>query len=410
MATLNPRLAKARASQEAYFIWEGRDKTGRVVRGEMRAVSSTEAVATLRRQGILAHKVKKRRVSSGQAIKQKDIAVFTRQLCAMISAGVPLLQAVDVVARGHPNRRMMRMLNEVRMDIETGTSLSEALRKHRNHFDSLYCNLVEAGEAGGVLETMLQRLAVYQERTMALKNKVRSALMYPTVLVVVSIAVLAVIMTLVIPSFKNAFQSFGAELPAPTLIVMAVSDFVVAHWLALLVGLGGGVYLFFALWRRSVTMQKLMDRLLLKLPVFGSVILKATIARWTRTLSTLSAAGVPLVEALGSVGGASGNVVFAEATEAIRREVRTGTSLTAAMQGTGVFTPMVLQVTAIGEESGSLDHMLGKAAEFYEEEVEETVKGLSSLLEPFIMVVLGVTIGSIMIAMYLPIFKLGSVI
>jgi type IV pilus assembly protein PilC len=376
----------------------------------MRALSSTAAVDTLRRQGILALKVKKRRVSSGQAIKQKDIAVFTRQLCAMMSAGVPLLQAVDVVARGHPNRRMMRMLNEVRMDIETGSSLSAALRKQRNQFDSLYCNLVEAGETGGVLETMLERLAVYQERTMALKNKVRSALMYPSVLVAVSIAVLAVIMTLVIPTFKSAFESFGAELPAPTRLVMAISDFVVANWLTLLVGTVGSVYAFFALWRRSVTMQKVMDRLLLKLPVFGSVIEKATIARWTRTLSTLSAAGVPLVEALGSVGGASGNTVFAEATEVIRREVRTGTRLTTAMQGTGVFTPMVLQVTAIGEESGSLDHMLGKAAEFYEEEVEETIKGLSSLLEPFIMVVLGLTIGGIMVAMYLPIFKLGSVI
>lgn len=410
MATLNPRLAKARASQEAYFIWEGRDKIGKLVRGEMRALSSTAAVDTLRRQGIVALKIKKRRVSSGKAIKQKDIAVFTRQLCAMMAAGVPLLQAVDVVARGHPNRRMMRMLNEVRMDIETGTSLSAALRKQRNQFDSLYCNLVEAGETGGVLETMLERLAVYQERTMALKNKVRSALMYPSVLVVVSTAVLAVIMTLVIPTFKSAFQSFGAELPAPTRMVMAISDFVVANWLTLLVGSVGSVYLFFAAWRRSVTMQKVMDRLLLKLPVFGSVIEKATIARWTRTLSTLSAAGVPLVEALGSVGGASGNTVFAEATEVIRREVRTGTSLTTAMQGTGVFTPMVLQVTAIGEESGSLDHMLGKAAEFYEEEVEETIKGLSSLLEPFIMVVLGLTIGAIMVAMYLPIFKLGSVI
>jgi type IV pilus assembly protein PilC len=305
---------------------------------------------------------------------------------------------------------MMRMLNEVRMDIETGSSLSAALRKQRNQFDSLYCNLVEAGETGGVLETMLERLAVYQERTMALKNKVRSALMYPSVLVAVSIAVLAVIMTLVIPTFKSAFESFGAELPAPTRLVMAISDFVVANWLTLLVGTVGSVYAFFALWRRSVTMQKVMDRLLLKLPVFGSVIEKATIARWTRTLSTLSAAGVPLVEALGSVGGASGNTVFAEATEVIRREVRTGTRLTTAMQGTGVFTPMVLQVTAIGEESGSLDHMLGKAAEFYEEEVEETIKGLSSLLEPFIMVVLGLTIGGIMVAMYLPIFKLGSVI
>jgi type IV pilus assembly protein PilC len=392
MATLNPRLAKARASQESYFAWEGRDKNGKLVRGEMRAISSTVAVSALRRQGILAHKVRKRSARGGRSIKQKDIAIFTRQLCAMMSAGVPLLQAFDVVARGHPNPRMMRMLNEVRMDIETGTSLSASLRKQRAHFDSLYCNLVAAGEAGGVLEAMLERLAVYQERTMALKAKIRSAMMYPVVLVVVSVVVLAVIMTLVIPSFKNA------------------SDFFVAHWLTLLVGMGGSVYLFFALWRRSEKMQMVMDRLLLKVPVFGSLIEKATIARWTRTLSTLSAAGVPLVEALQSVGGASGNAVFAQATDAIQREVRTGTSLTTAMQGTGVFTPMVLQVTAIGEESGSLDHMLGKAAEFYEDEVEEMIKGLTSLMEPFIMVVLGLTIGSIMIAMYLPIFKLGSVV
>jgi type IV pilus assembly protein PilC len=410
MASLNPRLAKARASREGFFAWEGRDKNGKLVRGEMRAVSSTVAVSALRRQGILAHKVRKRSVSGGRAIKQKDIAIFTRQLCAMMSAGVPLLQAFDVVARGHPNPRMMRMLNEVRMDIETGTSLSAALRKQRRYFDALYCNLVAAGEAGGVLEAMLERLAVYQERTMALKAKIRSAMMYPVVLVVVSVAVLAVIMTLVIPSFKNAFKSFGAELPAPTLAVMAASDFFVAHWLTLLVGLGGSVYLFFALWRRSEKMQMVMDRLLLKVPVFGGLIEKATIARWTRTLSTLSAAGVPLVEALQSVGGASGNAVFAQATDAIQREVRTGTSLTTAMQGTGVFTPMVLQVTAIGEESGSLDHMLGKAAEFYEEEVEEMIKGLTSLMEPLIMVVLGLTIGSVMIAMYLPIFKLGSVV
>jgi type IV pilus assembly protein PilC len=367
------------------------------------------AVSALRRQGILAHKVKKRSVSGGRSIQQKDIAIFTRQLCAMMSAGVPLLQAFDVVARGHPNPRMMRMLNEVRMDIETGTSLSSALRKHPRHFDPLYCNLVEAGEVGGVLEAMLDRLAIYQERTMALKGKVRSALMYPTVLLVVSFVVLAVIMTLVIPSFKDAFKSYGAELPAPTLMVMAASDFFVANWVTLFAGVAGSIYLFLSLWRRSAKMQMAMDRLLLKIPVFGGLIEKATIARWTRTLSTLSAAGVPLVEALQSVGGASGNAVFAQATEAIQREVSTGTGLTTAMQGTGVFTPMVLQVTAIGEESGSLDHMLGKAAEFYEEEVEEMIKGLSSLMEPFIMVVLGLIIGAIMVSMYLPIFKLGQV-
>ena len=409
MATLNSRLAKVKASQEAYFAWEGRDKNGKLVRGEMRAVSTTVAVSALRRQGILAHKVKKRSVSGGRSIQQKDIAIFTRQLCAMMSAGVPLLQAFDVVARGHPNPRMMRMLNEVRMDIETGTSLSAALRKHPRHFDPLYCNLVEAGEVGGVLEAMLDRLAIYQERTMALKGKVRSALMYPTVLLVVSFVVLAVIMTLVIPSFKDAFKSYGAELPAPTLMVMAASDFFVANWVTLFAGVAGSIYLFLNLWRRSTKMQMAMDRLLLKIPVFGGLIEKATIARWTRTLSTLSAAGVPLVEALQSVGGASGNAVFAQATEAIQREVSTGTGLTTAMQGTGVFTPMVLQVTAIGEESGALDHMLGKAAEFYEEEVEEMIKGLSSLMEPFIMVVLGLIIGAIMVSMYLPIFKLGQV-
>jgi type IV pilus assembly protein PilC len=409
MATLNSRLAKTKASQEAYFAWEGRDKNGKLVRGEMRAVSNSVAVSALRRQGILAHKVKKRSVNGGRSIQQKDIAIFTRQLCAMTSAGVPLLQSFDVVARGHPNPRMMRMLNEVRMDIETGTSLSSSLRKHPRHFDLLYCNLVEAGEVGGVLEAMLDRLAIYQERTMALKGKVRSAMMYPTVLLVVSVVVLAVIMTLVIPSFKDAFKSYGAELPGPTLMVMAASDFFVANWLTLFAGVAGSIYLFFSLWRRSVKMQMIMDRLLLQAPVFGGLIEKASIARWTRTLSTLSAAGVPLVEALQSAGGASGNAVFAQASDIIQREVRTGTGLTTAMQGTGVFTPMVLQVTAIGEESGSLDHMLGKAAEFYEEEVEEMIKGLSSLIEPFMMVALGLIIGAIMISMYLPIFKLGQV-
>lgn len=409
MATLNSRLAKAKAAQEAYFAWEGRDKNGKLLRGEIRAVSNNVAASALRRQGILAHKIKKRRASGGRSIQQKDIAVFTRQLCAMMSAGVPLLQAMDVVARGHPNPRMMRLLNEVRMEVETGTSLSGAFRKHPRHFDALYCNLVEAGEVGGVLEGMLERLALYQERTLALKGKVRSAMMYPMVLSVVSVVVLAVIMTMVIPSFKEAFKSYGAELPGPTLMVMAVSDFFVAHWVALLVSLAGSSYLFMAMWRRSARMQMVMDRLLLRVPVFGGLIEKATIARWTRTLSTLSAAGVPLVEALQSVGGASGNAVFAKATETIQREVRTGTGLTTAMQGTGVFTPMVLQVTAIGEESGSLDHMLGKAAEFYEDEVEETIKGLSTLMEPFIMVVLGLVIGTVMVSMYLPIFKLGQV-
>ena len=410
MATLNTRLAKAKAANEAYFAWEGKDKTGKLVRGEMRAVSDTVVNSMLRRQGILVTKLKKRSTAGGKAIQQKDIAVFTRQLAAMMSAGVPLLQAFDIVARGHPNPRMMRLLNEVRTDVETGTSLSAAFRKHPMHFDALYCNLVEAGEVGGILEALLDRLAIYQEKTLAIKAKIKSALMYPTAVVIVAFIVLAIIMTFVIPSFKETFKSFGADLPAPTLAVMAMSDFVVSNWIVLFGGIGGGVYFFFESWKRSEKMQMTMDRLLLRAPVFGSLIEKSAIARWTRTLSTMSAAGVPLVEALDSVGGASGNAVFAIATDKIQREVQTGTGLTTAMQGTGVFTPMVLQMAAIGEESGSLDHMLGKAAEFYEDEVDEMVKGLSSLMEPFIIVFLGTIIGGIVISMYLPIFKIGQVV
>ena len=410
MATLNDRLSKAKIAKETYFAWEGKDKAGKLVRGEVRAVSETVVNSMLRRQGILVIKLKKRSTAGGKAIQQKDIAVFTRQLAAMMSAGVPLLQAFDIVARGHPNPRMMRLLNEIRTDVETGTSLSAAFRKHPLHFDALYCNLVEAGEVGGILEALLDRLAIYQEKTLAIKSKIKSALMYPTVVVIAAFVVIAIIMTFVIPSFKETFKSFGAELPLPTLIVMAMSDFVVANWIVLFGGIGGGVYFFLESWKRSEKMQMVMDRLLLKAPVFGSLIEKSAIARWTRTLSTMSAAGVPLVEALDSVGGASGNAVFATATDKIQKEVQTGTGLTTAMTGTGVFTPMVLQMTSIGEESGSLDHMLGKAAEFYEDEVDEMVKGLSSLMEPFIILFLGSLIGGIVIAMYLPIFKIGQIV
>lgn len=410
MATLNDRLSKAKIAKETYFAWEGKDKAGKLVRGEVRAVSETVVNSMLRRQGILVIKLKKRSTAGGKAIQQKDIAVFTRQLAAMMSAGVPLLQAFDIVARGHPNPRMMRLLNEIRTDVETGTSLSAAFRKHPLHFDALYCNLVEAGEVGGILEALLDRLAIYQEKTLAIKAKIKSALMYPTVVVIAAFVVIAIIMTFVIPSFKETFKSFGAELPLPTLIVMAMSDFVVANWIVIFGGIGGGVYFFLESWKRSEKMQMVMDRLLLKAPVFGSLIEKSAIARWTRTLSTMSAAGVPLVEALDSVGGASGNAVFATATDKIQKEVQTGTGLTTAMTGTGVFTPMVLQMTSIGEESGSLDHMLGKAAEFYEDEVDEMVKGLSSLMEPFIIVFLGSLIGGIVVAMYLPIFKIGQIV
>jgi type IV pilus assembly protein PilC len=364
----------------------------------------------LRRQGVLVTKVKKRRMSGGKAIKQKDIAVFTRQLATMMKAGVPLLQAFDIVARGSPNPKLTRLLNDIRADVETGTSLSAAFRKHPMYFNALYCNLVEAGEAGGILEALLERLALYEEKTLALKQKIKSALIYPIAVLVVAFVVLSVIMIFVIPAFKDVFTSFGADLPAPTLAVIAMSEFFVAYWYIIFGVLIGGTYFFLQSWKRSEKMQKFMDRLLLKIPVFGDLIYKSVVARWTRTLATMFAAGVPLVEALDSVGGASGNAVFAEATEKIQKDVSTGSALTTSMQATGVFPNMVLQMSAIGEESGSLDHMLGKAAEFYEEEVDEMVKGLSSLMEPFIIVVLGVLIGGIVVSMYLPIFKLGSVV
>ncbi|MDL2338902.1 MAG: type II secretion system F family protein [Pseudomonadota bacterium] len=402
--------AAAKSIKDIVFEYEGKDKNGKIVRGEMRAGGEAMVSASLRRQGILTTKIKKRRMSGGRSIKQKDIAIFTRQLSTMMRAGVPLIQSFDIVARGSPNPRLTKLLTDIRSDVETGTSLSSAFRKHPLFFDALYCNLVEAGEAGGILEALLDRLAVYQEKTMAIKNKIKSALIYPIAVLIVAFVVLAVIMIFVIPAFKDVFTSFGADLPAPTLVVIAMSEFFVKYWWAIFGFLGGGTYFFLESWKRSEKMQKAMDRLLLRVPVFGNLVNKSAVARWTRTLSTMFAAGVPLVEALDSVGGASGNAVFAEATEAIQKEVSTGTSLTTAMQTTGVFPNMVLQMCAIGEESGSLDQMLGKAAEFYEDEVDEAVKGLSSLMEPFIIVILGTLIGGIVVSMYLPIFKLGQVV
>ena len=400
----------ARNVKELVFDWEGRDKNGKVVRGEIRAGGEAQVSANLRRQGILLTKVKKRRTSGGSSVKQKDIALFTRQLATMMKAGVPLLQAFDIVGRGATNPRLTKLLGDIRSDVETGTSLSAAFRKHPMHFDALYCNLVEAGEAGGILEQLLERLAIYQEKTLAIKSKIKSALMYPIAVLVVAFLVVVIIMIKVIPAFKEVFSSFGADLPAPTLMVIAMSEFFVAWWPVVFGLIAGGGYMFMQTWKRSVKMQMVMDRLLLRIPVFGALINKSVIARWTRTLSTMFAAGVPLVEALDSVGGASGNAVFVEATEQIQKDVSTGSPLTTSMQSTGVFPTMVLQLAAIGEESGALDHMLSKAAEFFEQEVDEMVKGLSSLMEPFIIVILGVLIGGIVVSMYLPIFKLGAVV
>jgi type IV pilus assembly protein PilC len=349
-------------------------------------------------------------MSSGKRIKPKDIAIFTRQLATMMKAGVPLLQSFDIVGRGNPNPNVSKLLNDIRSDVETGTSLSSAFRKHPLYFDTLYCNLIEAGEAAGILEELLDRLAVYMEKTEAIKSKIKSALMYPISVIIVAFVVVAVIMIFVIPSFKQVFTSFGADLPGPTLFVIAISEFFTEYWWLIFGGIGGGLYFFFQAWRRNEKMQRIMDRLLLKMPIFGTLVEKSVIARWTRTLATMFAAGVPLVEALDSVGGASGNSVYAMATEKIQQEVSTGTSLTNAMTNANLFPSMVLQMCAIGEESGSIDHMLGKAADFYEAEVDDMVAGISSLMEPIIIVVLGTIIGGIVVSMYLPIFKLGQVV
>ena len=396
--------------KEFSFLWEGRDKAGKQMKGEIRAKGEAMAQATLRRQGIIVSKIQKQRLARQKRITEKDIALFTRQLATMMKAGVPLLQSFDIVGKGHSNPAVTRLLMSIKADVETGSSLSQAFRKYPLYFDGLFCNLVGAGEQAGILESLLDRLATYKEKILAIKSKIKSALFYPTAIIVVAFAITAIIMIFVIPAFKKLFSSFGADLPAPTLIVMKISDFFVAYWWAIFGGLGAGIYSFFYAWKRSIKMQQTMDRMLLKVPVFGELIRKSSIARWTRTLSTMFAAGVPLVESLDSVAGAAGNHVYAEATKKIQIEVSSGTSLTNAMQNSGVFPNMVLQMVAIGEESGALDSMLSKVADFYEAEVDDAVDALSSLMEPIIMVVLGTLIGGLVIAMYLPIFKMGQVV
>ena len=395
--------------KEYSYTWEGKDKLGKIVKGETRSVGEANLSAHLRRQGIKVTKIKRAR-SSTQAITQKDITLFTRQLATMLKAGVPLLQSFDIVGKGHNNPSVSKLLLTIKTDIETGNSLQQAFKKHPLYFDDLYCNLIGAGEAAGILDSLLERLATYQEKILAIKGKIKSALFYPISIIVVAFIITAVIMIFVIPAFKELFSSFGADLPAPTLVIMAISDFFVTYWWAIFGGIGGGFYTFFYFWKRSKAMQSFMDRLLLKLPIFGDLIRKATIARWSRTLSTMFAAGVPLVEAFNSVAGASGNAVYFDATKSIQREVSTGNSLTVAMQNTEVFPSMVIQMVAIGEEAGSLDAMLSKVADFYEAEVDDAVEALSSLMEPIIMVVLGTLIGGMVVAMYLPIFKMGQVV
>ena len=405
-----PTHTKAPDNTSVVFEWEGKDKSGKQVRGEMRANGENQVNAALRRQGVTPTKIKKRRMGGGRPIKRKDLAIFTRQLATMMKAGVPLLQAFDIVGRGSPNPSIAKLLNDIRNDVETGTSLSVAFRKYPLYFDNLYCNLIEAGEAAGILDQLLDRLAVYMEKTEAIKSKIKSALMYPISVLVVAFAVVTVIMLFVVPSFKQVFSSFGGELPGPTLFVIAISEGFVKYWYLIFGVLFGGLYFFFQAWRRSEKMQFVMDRIMLRLPIFGALVDKSCIARWTRTLSTMSAAGVPLVEALDSVGGAAGNSVYANATHKIQQEVSAGTALTVAMVNVNLFPSMVLQMCAIGEESGSVDNMLGKCADFYEAEVDDMVAGISSLMEPIIIVILGTVIGGIVVAMYLPIFKMGQMV
>jgi type IV pilus assembly protein PilC len=402
--------AKRPEIKDFNFTWVGQDRGGKLVRGELRATGEAQANALLRRQGIKVQELKRQKRARGGKVTEKDVTLFTRQLATMLKSGVPLLQAFDIVAKGHGNPAMAKLIYAIRTEVETGSSLKQAFEKHPLYFDALYCNLIGAGETAGILDGVLERLAQYKEKILAIKSKIKAALFYPLAIVVVAFVITAVIMIFVIPAFKQVFANFGADLPALTLMVIAISDVFVEWWWAIFGVTGGAIWFFFYTWKRSEKMQMAMDRLLLRVPVFGDLVKKSSIARWTRTLSTTFAAGVPLVEALESVGGAAGNYEYLKATKRIQSEVATGSSLNSAMQGTDVFPNMVIQMVAIGEEAGSLDTMLSKVADYYEQEVDDAVAALSSLMEPLIMVVLGTLIGGLVIAMYLPIFKLGAVV
>ena len=404
------RPSRRPVAKDYLFTWEGKDKGGKVLRGEMRAGGETLVQTTLRRQGITVIKIKKQSFGGMRKVTEKDITLFTRQLSTMLKSGVPLLQSFDIVGKGSSNPSLSKLLSDIRSDVETGSSLNVAFRKHPQYFDALFCNLVAAGEQAGILEGVLERLATYKEKILGIKSKIKSAMFYPIAVMVVAFVITAVIMLFVVPEFKKVFSSFGADLPAPTLVVIALSDAFVAYWYLIFGAITAAVIGFSRALKQSEKLQFAMDRIVLQLPVFGDLLRKATIARWARTLSTMFNAGVPLVEALDSVGGASGNRVYQIATKSILSEVSTGSSLTVSMQNTGVFPSMVIQMVSIGEESGQLDSMLSKVADFFEAEVDDAVGALSSLLEPMIMVFLGVLIGGLIVAMYLPIFKLGSVV
>jgi type IV pilus assembly protein PilC len=396
------------------FVWEGTDRNGGRAKGEVNSRSEMTAKAELRRQGIKVAKIKKKSKPLFGAAKKKivtkDIAVFSRQLATMLSAGVPLVQAFDIVGRGHENPSMQELILGIKADIEGGSPLAEALKKHPLYFDELFCNLVHAGEQAGVLETLLHKIADYKEKTESLKAKIKKAMSYPIAVIVIAVVVSAILLIFVVPQFEELFKGFGADLPAFTQMVINLSRFLQAYWYVMVGVIVGVGFVFTKLKQRSPAFNQLLDRLVLQIPVVGEIMNKSAVARFARTLATMSAAGVPLVEALLSVAGACGNIVYAKAVMQMREEVATGAQLQVCMRQAELFPNMVIQMVAIGEESGSLDSMLAKVADFFEEEVDNLVDALSSLLEPMIMAILGVVVGGLVIAMYLPIFKLGSVV
>jgi len=405
-------MAQVISSQQVQFVWEGLDKRGKRLKGKMLAVSEAAVKADLRRQGVVAKKVRKEMqlFRSGKKIIAEDIALFARQLATMLQAGIPMVQCFDIIGNGHEKPAMQKLVLAIKADVEAGTTLHEALGRHPLYFDDLFVNLVEAGEHAGALETLLDKVAIYKEKTEALKKKIKKALFYPTAVLAVAVIVTGILLIFVIPQFESLFKGFGADLPAFTMMVIGMSKFVQSNGLYLAVLFGGAGYAFVYFKKRSRKMRHFLDRMVLKAPIVGPILVKAAIARYSRTLATMFAAGVPLVEALTSVAGATGNIVYEEATLKIRDEVSTGQRLQRCMENTGLFPNMVIQMIAVGEESGSLDAMAAKVADFYEADVDAAVDAMSSLLEPLIMAILGVLVGGMVITMYLPIFKLGAVV
>ena len=402
----------AAKQEKKTFLWEGKDRSGKVVKGEMSALSTALVKTQLRSQGVNPTKVQQERAplfgGKGKAIKPMDVAIFTRQLATMMKAGVPLVQAFDIVSEGLQNASMKDLVQKVKVEVEAGSSFAYAIRQHPLYFDDLFCNLVESGEQSGALETMLDRIATYKEKTEALKSKIKKAMNYPIAVMTIALAVTALLLVKVVPQFESVFAGFGAELPVFTQMVVNLSEFMQAWWFIIAVGIGLSIYAMMQLFKRSEKARDQKDRILLKAPVIGNILYESAVARFSRTLATTFSAGVPLVEALDSVAGAAGNVVFREAILNIKEDVSSGIQLNTSMKQTGLFPAMCLQMVAIGEESGALDEMLDKVATHFEAEVDNAVDGLTSLMEPIIMVVLGVLVGGLIVAMYLPIFQLGK--